>query len=306
MTTPLITAPCWRDDIPNHAYHSGGLCDGVEISSTGLKQIALDCPAIYWAQSSYNPKREVTSSAALDFGSAAHALILGEPTFDAEFVISPYDDFRSKEAREWRNGQERTIVTAADFATIQKMAAEQRSTPHCARAFDAGVPERSFFWREPETGVWLRARPDWFPLDPASRYIVEFKTAQSVRPDKFAQSAFDYGYHIQAALMLDVVAGVLGEKPLGIAHVVQMKTAPYLADLTYFTADQIEHGRRAYKRALRTFAACWERHKSGAPERVAWPGYSAEPTPIETPFRVAKQLEQETEVSLYEPVRSNP
>lgn len=297
----LITLNCWRDDVPSGDYHSGTICDGVSISASGLKRIALDCPAIYWLDSPYNKAREAVETKALDFGRAAHCLMLGEPTFDAEFVVSPYDSFRKDEAKAWREAQTRTVVTAEDMRVIARMVAELKATPHVAHAFREGSPERSFFLKDAETGVWLKTRPDWFPPDPSSRYIIEYKTAVSVKPRKFGYQAFDLGYNIQAALMVDVVGAVLGSKPLGIAHVVQMKAPPYLADLQFFTADQLQHGRSLYRHALRRFATCMEAHAAGRPERVAWPGYATEPGPIWTPPHVAKEIALEAERTFYEP-----
>lgn len=290
-----ITAPGWHDGISSDDYHSGEICDGPSISASGLKIIALDCPAIFWAQSALNPKREPKETKALDFGKAAHALTLGEPSFDAEFVVSPYANFRKDEAKAWRDEQTRTIVTDEDLRTIRLMVAELKATPHVGRAFTNGTPERSFFWKDKETGVWLKTRPDWFPDKPGERYIVEYKSAASIKPEKFGYQAFDLGYPIQSALMLDVVEAVTGERPLGIAHAIQMKVPPYLADLQFFTADQIQWGRTHYRAALRTFADCWQRHAAGKPERVAWPGYRTQPEPIFTPFRVAKEIAEEAE-----------
>ena len=303
--TPKITAPGWHDGIASDDYQSADICDGPSISASGLKRIALDCPAIYWAESPMNPKREPKETKALDFGKAAHCLMLGEPTFAAEFIVSPYDDYRGKEARAWRDDQTKTVVSRDDLATIEAMVAEQKATPYVAWAFQHGVPERSYFAKDKETGVWLKARPDWLPSDLRSRMVVEYKTAASVRPDKFGFQAFDLGYDIQAALMLDVIEMVHGYRPLGIAHVVQMKAAPYLCAVQYFTPDQLLRGRRLYRGALRTFAACLAAHKRGEPERVAWPGYQVEPQPIITPFKIAKEIAEQAEESFYEPVASN-
>jgi hypothetical protein len=300
-----ISAPGWHDGISSDDYHSGTICDGPSISASGLKKIALDCPAIYWAESALNPKRELKETKALDFGKAAHCLMLGEPTFAAEFIISPYDDFRGKEARAWRDEQTKTIVSATDLDIIKAMAAELKATPYAARAFTNGTPERSYFTKDKETGIWLKARPDWLPSDPSKRFVVEYKTAASVKPDKFGYQAFDLGYDLQAALMLDVIEAVHGYRPLGIAHVVQMKAAPYLCSVQYFTPDQLLRGRRMYRAALRTFADCWAAHTRGDPERLAWPGYQVEPQPIVTPYRIAKEIAEEAERSYNEPSRNH-
>ena len=56
------------------------------------------------------------SSKAIDLGELAHMFVLGG---DAdEFVVTPYSDFRTKEAREWKAEQldaGKTIVTTAQF-----------------------------------------------------------------------------------------------------------------------------------------------------------------------------------------------
>lgn len=296
-----ITAPGWHDGIPSADYHSADICDGPSLSASGLKAIALECPALFWAHSALNPKREELRTKALDFGRAAHALQLGEPQFAAEFVISPYDDFRTKEARGWRDVETRVIVTADQFKQIEAMAAAIRATPMVAGAFKEGVAERSFFHRDPETGIWLKVRPDWTPNTIKTRFLQEYKTAADIRPRKLGFQVFDLGYDIQAALQVDVVAAVLNETPLGIAHVLQEKDAPYLATLHYFSPEQLSFGRTRYRGALRTFAECWERHAAGKPERVAWPGYTVAPTPFETPFHIRKEIAEQAGESYNEP-----
>lgn len=296
-----VTKPGAYDGIPSADYHRGDICPGPSLSASGLKRLVLDCPAMFWADSALNPKREEKRTKALDFGRAAHALQLGEPEFAAEFVVSPYDDYRTKEAREWRDAQSRVVVSAAQFETIEAMVAALRATPMVAGAFKDGVPERSFFTKDPETGIWLKVRPDWTPNNLAASLIQEFKTAADIRPRKLAAAVFEYGYEIQAALQLDVVEAVTGEKPLGIAHVVQEKDPPYLATLHYFTPDQLSFGRTRYRAALRIFAECWDRHRAGHPERVAWPGYTTEPIPFETPFYIQKEIEAQAKETMYEP-----
>jgi hypothetical protein len=129
----------------------------------------------------------------------------------------------------------------------------------------------------------LKSRPDWLPDDPSAGWIIDYKTTADLRPRKFSAQAFECGYHLQAALQVDGCRAVLGVDPLGIGHVVQEKADPYLAELRLFTYEQIEFGRREYRRALVTFARCWERKQ--------WPGYTTEATYIETPYYIMKNME---------------
>lgn len=273
-------------DISMEVYHSD-CCDGPSISSGGLNLINSECPAVYWGRSYLNPNGQSDiDTKALAVGKAAHSLALGEPEFNSHFAILPFDSLRTNEAKAWRDKTEaegKTILRADDFVMVKEMAAAIKRSPQCARAFRDGKPERSLIWRDEETGVWLKSRPDWLPDDPASGWVIDYKTTADLRPRKFSAQAFECGYHLQAALQVDACRAVLGVDPVGIGHVVQEKSPPYLAELRLFTPEQIDFGRREYRRALRAFARCWASKR--------WPGYTTEPQYIETPYYIAKNME---------------
>lgn len=280
-------------DIPIESYHHDpNLCDGPSISASGLKAVA-DCPAKYWAFSPYNPNRFThESTKALDLGKAAHALVLGEPEFAKHFFISPHQAFNSNPGKRWYNeewdpavasGREtRTLLRPDGFETVKAMAAAQRATPVVMQAFTNGAPEKSLIWRDEEAGIWLKARPDWLPNNPRLEFVVDYKTAVSIEPRKLSADSFKYGYHVQAAMQKDAVAALF-KTGLGVAHVVQEKDPPYLCDLRMFAPEHIELGRRIYRKALKTFAACL---KSGE-----WPAYTNTPQFFETPSWITRQIE---------------
>lgn len=285
--------------IDMETYH-GDCCAGPSVSASVLSRMLNECPAKVWETSCLNPHR-IPEKVKPDFdvGRAVHALVLGEPEFAKYFVIAPYDDFRTKEAREWKAQETRTVIRSVGttqsigFDQILAMAEAQRRSPQVGRAFVEGKPEQSLIWLDAETGIWLKARPDWLPNNPKMRPLVDYKTCRSIEPRKMGVDAFAYGYHIQAAMQIDGARAVLGIDPMGIAHVVQEKTIPYLAELRMFDADSIEFGRREYRRALRLFAECWKFHKEGYPERNAWPGYTAKPEYFQIPYYILKQMESE-------------
>lgn len=280
-------------DLPIKDYH-GDCCVGPSTSSSGLRTILLECPAKYWAMSPLNPNRfpdETTK--ALDIGRAAHSLALGEPEFAKYFVVSPYDAFNRNPGKQWWDAwkeevgagrESRTVLKPDEFETVKIVALVQQRSAQVMRAFEQGKAERSLIWQDEETGIWLKARPDWLPDDPASRFICEYKTALSIEPSRMSSDAFKFGYHMQAAMQIDAVQAVLGVKPLGVAHVVQEKEPPYLAELRMFNEEQIEDGRFMYRRALELFAACIRENY--------WPGYTQEPTYFQTPYRHAMKVEE--------------
>ncbi len=298
-----LSAPGVYLDLPMADYHSDCMADGPSVSASGLWTLLSECPAKFWDASYLNPAATIDEpSKALNIGKAAHALALGEPEFAANFVVCPYDNLAKKPGYDWNiewkrrveAGEEsRTLVRADAFKDVQAMAAALRRSPQVAGAFTGGKPEVSLIWLDPETGVYLKSRPDWLPDDPAASFLQDYKTSVSILPRKLSADAFKYGYHLQAAMQVDAVKAVLGIDPLGIAHICQEKEAPYLAELRMFTPQQIDYGRLLYRKALRIFAECWSRHLAGKPPRVAWPGYTTEPQYFETPFYISKEMENE-------------
>lgn len=268
-------------DLPLEAYHADA-CDGPSISASGLSQLLFRSPAHYWASSPLNPRAQGKTTRALDLGRAAHARTIGEPLFNQLFVIAPYDDFRGKEARAWRDAETRTIIRAQDYDTILSMAAALSAHPYARNAFVKGHPEKSVFWRDEETGIWLKARPDWLPTDQYD-YIKDYKTTVSAAPRQFASAAFSYGYHIQAALILDGLKAVTGTEYPGVALVAQEKEPPYVVELYCFGADHIDYARAQIRQGLRLFARCLARKD--------WPSYHDEPQMIGTPGWVGADMD---------------
>jgi hypothetical protein len=284
-------------------YHSN-CCIGPSVSASTLWRLLNECPAKYWDTSYLNPARvPEPPKKALDVGRAAHALVLGEPEFNRYFFVCPHDNLQSNPGKAWHakwkemvaDGREtRTLVRAADFEIVQQMTAAQRRSPQVARAFKAGRPEVSLIWQDEETGVWVKTRPDWLPLDPSATFAIDYKTARSIRQRKLGRDAFDYGYHLGAALQYDGIQRIVlgGGRPLGIAHVCQEKTRPFLAELRLFDERQLNYGRVKYREALQLFKRCWDLHMLGAPLRTAWPGYTDTPQFFKAPYEIEKEMEE--------------
>lgn len=284
-------------DMDIETYHTQ-CTEGVSLSSSSMRALLPElggCPAKFWAHSSLNKNRiPQEKKQTLDFGRAAHSLVLGEPEFAKHFAISPWDDHRTKAAKEWVEAQEQrgvTIVRKGDFDEIEAMAKAMRRNPQTEAAFAEGKPEVSMFLKVGD--VFFKSRPDYMPNDPRSRFILEYKTAVTVEPRKLSQQCFALGYDVQAALTLLVYNGITGDNALGIAHVVQEKKPPYLPALFMFDGEQIEIGKRRIAKAVKIFSDCYEMHLAGQPDEIAWPGYTTAPSFFVTPSWVVNQQEME-------------
>jgi hypothetical protein len=133
------------------------------LGSTDLVLLHRD-PASWWYASRHNPTRpERSHTPEMDFGSALHALVLeGEEAYAARAVVSPFDNFRTKEAQLWRDEQHingRIVMTEDANLRVRHMAALILNHPELGEPLAKGLSEVSVLWTT-DDGIRLRARFD--------------------------------------------------------------------------------------------------------------------------------------------------
>lgn len=291
----VIRAPGCFVGMSMEAYH-GQPCEGPSISSSGLRTIWSESPAHFWANSSLNPNRiEPKDNLAFNVGRLAHKLLIeGREGLEKDFAIRPdkWDSWRTKEAQVWRdaailNGL--TVVTEDDLAAVTGMAESLGRHPLVKAGILDGKVERSLIWKDEETGVWLKARPDVIPN--SSGIVSDLKTTVSVQTDALQKSLASFGYHVQAALVGMGLKATLGIDMEEFALVWVEKTAPWCVRITTLTGADIERGQMQVRAALRTFADCL---KSGR-----WPGPGGDRRDAEylqLPAWAAKRIDTELEL----------
>lgn len=265
----LITEPGVYDDLPIEAYHADPVPGGSLSSSGARKLLAPSCPARFRHEQLHGSG----SKPEFDFGSAAHALLLGT---GAEIVVIDAKDWRTKAAQQQRDeAREAGLVPllTAEHDKALAMVAALRANPTIAALFADGTPEQTLVWQDEATGVWRRARPDWLPLRRGDRQIVvDYKTARSVEPSALARAVYDYGYHQQAPWYLDGIKALgLDDQP-AFVFVAQEKEPPYLVTVFELDATALRLGRARNRRALEIYRDCTA---SGV-----WPGYGDPSDPI--------------------------
>lgn len=254
-------------DLPADLYH-GEPCAEPSVGAGGLHLIETECPAIYWHHSALNPRRPAFDTAAHRFGRAAHLLLLEPKRFFEQVEILPHRFRANSDAGKAKMGaarrEGRMVLKMALFEELVAMKQAVMNHEFAGMAFLDGLPERSIVWRDVETGVWLRCRPDFLPA--AAPHIPDYKTADSAQPAAFARAAYRFGYHMRAAHYLDGIEAVTGTMPDSYFFVVQEKTPPYLVTCVTLDKQAIEWGRIENRKAVHLFADCL------AADR--WPGYA--------------------------------
>lgn len=254
-------------DLPEADYHghTGSL------SVSGAK-VLLKAPALYQWQREHPVYKDV-----FDFGSAAHAKVLGVGSpivvheYDADKVKSPKatNAWKAEQAEVRESGG--VLLLPEEFARVEAMAAKLREHPLANRILTEGEAEVSAFCDDDATQVLRRSRFDWHE---SSGILADYKTTVCAEPGAFARSAATFGYHMQAAWYLDIAID-LDLSPRGFLFIAQEKEPPYLVSVTELVGDALDVGRARNRAALERFRDCTE---SGI-----WPGYSPDITPIDLP-----------------------
>jgi hypothetical protein len=251
-----------NDGIYQHVSETDYHADSDSLSSSGAKTIINLTPAEYMAQQLEppNPKPQY------DFGHAAHKMVLGR---GGDLVRVDARDWRTnvaKQARERAYELGKAPLLKAQIDQAQRMAGKVFEHKIAAKLLENGSAELSGYWHDDATGVRLRFRPDFLPEVGRGRpIIVEYKTAASANPRRFAKSAFDFGYHQSAPWYIDGLAETTGVQDAAFVFIVQQKDPPFLVSVCQLEPEDIELGRQQNRRAIDIYAQCRE---SGV-----WPGY---------------------------------
>lgn len=269
-------------------------CASPSISSHGLRMIDGECPAKYWWNSPLNPEQPEIESKPLSFGKAAHDwLLMGDAFLETIHVLGADCNLRTNAGKAERDGAKeagKTVIKADEFETVKAMHAALNAHEFAGAAFRNGQAEKSLVWKDKETGVWLRCRPDWLPA--AIRHIPDYKTTISSKPEDFRKQAWNLGYHMQAALYLDGIEAVTGTEPKSFFFVAQEKEPPYVVTCIALDPISIEWGRIQNRKAIHTFAECLASGK--------WPGYASEVVEVELPHWAEADLQRRHEAGRFE------
>ncbi len=257
-------------------HHDSDLFDGFSISSSGVRSV-LRRPLEYWWTSPYNPNREEPESKpSLDFGKAAHMLLLGEDGFAERYALRPakYEDDKgawkpwnanSNVCKEWlaKTAEAgKTVITETEIGHIRHMAAALQSKEAVRLGILNGRIERSIFTKR--NGIWLKSRPDVIPN--SSGDFVDLKTAASVDDESLSRAIFAHGYHVQAGFTRMVVRDVLGPDAFtSFTFAFVEKQPPYDVRIMQLKDSDIDLGERQAMRGLAILAECIKRGD--------WPGF---------------------------------
>lgn len=260
-------------DIPEDAYHRDPVPGG-SLSASGAKKL-LACPARFDWQRRNPPQPKP----AMEFGTAVHTLVLGRGAQITVVDAKSWQTKAAQDAAEDARAEGRPVLLTADYLKAQAIADAVLAHPVASRLFDpaSGNAERSIFWVDELTGVWLRSRLDWLPHPSgwARRMVVgDLKTCVSASKAAISKAVANFGYHVQDAFYSEAVRAMGLDDDPAFVFVFVEKEPPYPVTLAQLDDDALAAGHAAMRRAIERYRDCSE---SGI-----WPAYSVPADAIET------------------------
>ena len=194
----------------------------------------------------------VKQTAAMEFGSIVHKLILEPADFNREYAISPKFDGRTKKGQADKaqfeaENQEKSIITIDSYQLAEKCA-ESVLNSRASVLLENGVAEKAIFGKI--DGVACRCKPDYYV--PSKQLVVDIKTCANASPEEFTKTNANFKYYLQAAFYMDVMASV-GKSVKQFVFVCVSKSAPYMVGIYRLSQTAIDIGKAQYKEAIRIY-----------------------------------------------------
>ena len=160
-------------------------------------------------------------------------------------------------------------ISNDDLGRAMGAASAVLTHPTASKIIASGNAEISHFWRDEETGLVCRCRPD-SKIDDG--ILVDLKSTTDARPRACQREIFKWGYHVQAAFYLDGVSATERSPFDRFVFIFVETKAPYGVRVYELSAEAIQRGRDEYRATLAAIAE----YRDGGKQ---WTGY---PTHIET------------------------
>ena len=159
-----------------------------------------------WRASHVKPQND-----AMKLGSLIHTLCFTPAEFTEHYAVSPFDSFRTKESREWRDNQEqdgKTVITQAihdQAVSVAECITDTDILYHLGeRDYEVAI-EADF------QGTPVRGMIDIAPVN--GNILADLKTTSNIDSlEAIQRNVVNRGYHWQAAMYLDLWNAATGQE----------------------------------------------------------------------------------------------
>jgi hypothetical protein len=213
---------------------------------------------------------ELKETPAMQFGTAFHTLIMEPDVFHARHVVSQYNDYRTGEAREWRDEQIKngaTVLKSEQIDALVQMEANAREHPMFSQVFRRTETkiEVSALSKHPATGILRKSRMDCVPPGNSIWDIKTISKENGASATAAGRAIIDMNYGMQAAMSLDCWNAVTPRRKEKFTMFFCESEPPYLVAAYVIPEEVIEGCRKLINARLYVLAECRANKR--------WPSY---------------------------------
>ena len=185
------------------------------------------------------------SSKAIDLGELAHMFVLGgDPDI---FVVTPYSDFRTKEAREWKAEQldaGKTIVTKEQYDAIAQIVDNIENHPMSKKLLKGENVKHEIEMFATAEDVRLRGKADALLIEGDHMIVTDIKTTAQF--DEWKYKSMRRHYDLQAAVysLISAASQKINPSSVNFYFCVVETVAPYRVQYHHASLEFLEHGER--------------------------------------------------------------
>lgn len=249
--------PHWQPDLSDVEYHA----DKSAVGSSSVRQM-LRSPKAFLH--SFLNGSEPTDP--MKFGTLAHMAILEGDKFRERYVVMPEfvgytktgerttnpnaTDIKIQKAQ-WLEsvGPDAVIVTTEERDHLFGMIESVVNHKDAFALLKDGKTEISGYYRDPETGIKCKIRPDFLGFNLG--VLADVKTTTDCDMSAFSKSIGNLQYHVQMAMYCEGASIISGKKIEFPAYIAIEKKAPYEVEVYVADEAMMEIGTMEYHKALR-------------------------------------------------------
>jgi hypothetical protein len=209
-----------------------------EWSFSTLKNILVN--GIDWAVAYKRGDLPKPASKFIDVGTFVHQELLGG---DRDWVAKAYSDYRSKDAREWRDAQTKTILDDEQVETIVNVANAIEAHPHLKDVLANMETEKPIFAKV--NGVELKGKADIIQRNSDGKPIRIWDIKTTAQFQEWKYKSIRLHYDLQAAVYRTLYNG-----EVDFAFIIAETIAPYRVQLAYLTPEAWDKGEADLVRCL--------------------------------------------------------
>lgn len=257
--------PGIHENVPFTTYRADDIRQSDTAESVKGKSVSKSLIADFMADPAAwkaSPPKATTSAMAA--GSLLDCLLTTPREFSERYTVSPYDSFRTNEAKAWRdkmeaNGVEVVTQDKIDHANAQVSAIMAHDA---ARKLLSGSKRQVAFRHGTKYGFASKGLIDVVPTD--FETLVDIKTCQASALESrrgLQRHIFDWEYHIQAGAYCEGYSIASGSERTRFKFIFVTSTAPFRVAVIELPLAAIMFGADQYRAGMARFADCIERDR---------------------------------------------